>query len=248
MSTPRCRWCGAAAARARPRARTASAGHAHRQPGRSSQRSDQEVDALNQSDAHRVRATSDIPIDDIRRNPAQPAQSVFDEDALVELTHSIREFGLLQPIVVRDVPGGGYELVMGERRWRAGATRRPDDHPGDRPPHRGRRPAPGRAAGEHPPGEPEPAGRGGGLPAVARGVRRHPGGAGLPAGPQPTGHLQHHPVAEAARSGAAPGRGRGAVRRARQGIAVAARSRTTRSSWRRGSSPRVCRSAAPRRR
>ena len=44
---------------------------------------------------------------------------VVDEDALVELTHSIREFGLLQPIVVRDVPGGGYELVMGERRWRA---------------------------------------------------------------------------------------------------------------------------------
>ena len=61
----------------------------------------------------------DIPIDDIRRNPRNP-RSVFDEDALVELTHSIREFGLLQPIVVRDVPGGGYELVMGERRWRAG--------------------------------------------------------------------------------------------------------------------------------
>jgi ParB family transcriptional regulator, chromosome partitioning protein len=61
----------------------------------------------------------DIPIDDIRRNPRNP-RSVFDEDALVELTHSIREFGLLQPIVVRDAPGGGYELVMGERRWRAG--------------------------------------------------------------------------------------------------------------------------------
>src|SRR6476659_126582 len=61
----------------------------------------------------------DIPIDEIRRNPRNP-RTVFDEDALVELTHSIREFGLLQPIVVRDVPGGGYELVMGERRWRAG--------------------------------------------------------------------------------------------------------------------------------
>ncbi len=61
---------------------------------------------------------ADIPIDEIRRNPRNP-RSVFDEDALVELTHSIREFGLLQPIVVRDVPGGGYELVMGERRWRA---------------------------------------------------------------------------------------------------------------------------------
>jgi ParB family transcriptional regulator, chromosome partitioning protein len=60
----------------------------------------------------------DIPIDAIQRNPRNP-RTVFDEDALVELTHSIREFGLLQPIVVRDVPGGGYELVMGERRWRA---------------------------------------------------------------------------------------------------------------------------------
>jgi len=60
----------------------------------------------------------DIPIDDIRRNPRNP-RTVFDEDALVELTHSIREFGLLQPIVVRAVHGGGFELVMGERRWRA---------------------------------------------------------------------------------------------------------------------------------
>jgi len=60
----------------------------------------------------------DIAIDAIRRNPRNP-RSVFDEDALVELTHSIREFGLLQPIVVREVPGGGFELVMGERRWRA---------------------------------------------------------------------------------------------------------------------------------
>ena len=60
----------------------------------------------------------DIPVDQIRRNPRNP-RTVFDEDALVELTHSIREFGLLQPVVVRDVPGGGYELVMGERRWQA---------------------------------------------------------------------------------------------------------------------------------
>ena len=54
----------------------------------------------------------DIPIDAIRRNPRNP-RSVFDEDALVELTHSIREFGLLQPIVVRDVPGGGLRAGDG---------------------------------------------------------------------------------------------------------------------------------------
>src|SRR5690349_11453419 len=54
-------------------------------------------------------------------NPRQPRQ-VFDEEALGELVHSIREFGLMQPIVVRAVPGDGdtrYQLVMGERRWRA---------------------------------------------------------------------------------------------------------------------------------
>jgi ParB family transcriptional regulator, chromosome partitioning protein len=59
---------------------------------------------------------------DIEANPRQPRQ-VFDEEALSELVHSIREFGLLQPIVVRALsgtPGGArYQIVMGERRWRA---------------------------------------------------------------------------------------------------------------------------------
>jgi ParB family chromosome partitioning protein len=56
-------------------------------------------------------------------NPKQPRQ-VFDEESLSELVHSIREFGLMQPIVVRAMPGTPqgaprYQLVMGERRWRA---------------------------------------------------------------------------------------------------------------------------------
>lgn len=59
----------------------------------------------------------EIPIGDIIPNPHQP-RTVFDEEALAELVHSIREFGLMQPIVVRE-SGNGYELVMGERRWRA---------------------------------------------------------------------------------------------------------------------------------
>ena len=55
----------------------------------------------------------------IDRNPRQPRQ-VFDEEALAELVHSIREFGLMQPIVVRPIVGTArYQLVMGERRWRA---------------------------------------------------------------------------------------------------------------------------------
>ena len=59
----------------------------------------------------------EVPLASISPNPSNP-RTVFDEDALSELEHSIREFGLLQPIVVRERPGG-YELVMGERRWRA---------------------------------------------------------------------------------------------------------------------------------
>jgi len=58
----------------------------------------------------------------IEPNPRQPRQ-VFDDEALAELVHSIREFGLMQPIVVREVSGAAsgarYQIVMGERRWRA---------------------------------------------------------------------------------------------------------------------------------
>ncbi|WP_080792219.1 ParB/RepB/Spo0J family partition protein [Corynebacterium pacaense] len=62
----------------------------------------------------------EIPIDRIVPNPHQP-RTVFDEEALGELVHSISEFGLMQPIVVRR-SGDGFELIMGERRWRAAAT------------------------------------------------------------------------------------------------------------------------------
>jgi ParB family chromosome partitioning protein len=64
----------------------------------------------------------EIPPSQIEPNPRQPRQ-VFDEEALSELIHSIREFGLLQPIVVRAATdsktGARYQIVMGERRWRA---------------------------------------------------------------------------------------------------------------------------------
>jgi ParB family chromosome partitioning protein len=59
----------------------------------------------------------EISVDKIQPNPEQPRQ-VFDEDALDELAESVKEVGLLQPIVVRQ-KGDGYELIMGERRWRA---------------------------------------------------------------------------------------------------------------------------------
>lgn len=63
----------------------------------------------------------EIPLTEIRTNPKNPRQ-VFEEDALDELVHSIREFGLLQPVIVRPLPRGGevaFELIMGERRLRA---------------------------------------------------------------------------------------------------------------------------------
>lgn len=60
----------------------------------------------------------EVLVADVVPNPKQPRQ-VFDDEALDELTHSVREFGLLQPIVVRETTAGRYELIMGERRLRA---------------------------------------------------------------------------------------------------------------------------------
>ncbi|GCD18502.1 ParB/RepB/Spo0J family partition protein [Cellulomonas algicola] len=60
---------------------------------------------------------AELPVGAIRPNPRQP-RTVFDEEALEELVGSIREIGVLQPVVVRAVEDG-YELIMGERRWRA---------------------------------------------------------------------------------------------------------------------------------
>ncbi|WP_306184570.1 ParB/RepB/Spo0J family partition protein [Streptomyces sp. MK5] len=61
---------------------------------------------------------AEIPLDSITPNPRQPRE-VFDDDALAELVTSIKEVGLLQPVVVRQLGPERYELIMGERRWRA---------------------------------------------------------------------------------------------------------------------------------
>jgi ParB family chromosome partitioning protein len=60
----------------------------------------------------------EVVVRDISPNPRQPRQ-VFEEEAFEELKASIQQVGLLQPIVVRELTHGRYELVMGERRWRA---------------------------------------------------------------------------------------------------------------------------------
>src|SRR6188472_4087963 len=61
---------------------------------------------------------ADLPIGQVSANQVQPRQ-VFEEEALAELVHSIQEVGLLQPVVVRRTGEDAYELIMGERRWRA---------------------------------------------------------------------------------------------------------------------------------
>ncbi|MBW1601764.1 ParB/RepB/Spo0J family partition protein [Streptomyces sp. JJ66] len=61
---------------------------------------------------------AEVPLEAITPNPRQPRE-VFDEDALAELVVSIQEVGLLQPVVVRQLDAERYELIMGERRWRA---------------------------------------------------------------------------------------------------------------------------------
>jgi len=77
----------------------------------------------------------ELPTDLIAPNPHQPRRS-FDEEALVALADSLKDRGILQPVLVRPVPGGTYELIAGERRWRAArlagldmvpAMVRPDD-------------------------------------------------------------------------------------------------------------------------
>ena len=61
---------------------------------------------------------SEIPLDQIERNPNQP-RSLFDEDKLEELAASIREIGIIQPITLRQTAENRFQIIAGERRWRA---------------------------------------------------------------------------------------------------------------------------------
>ena len=63
-------------------------------------------------------STTKVKLMDIEPNREQPRKQ-FDEDALAELSDSIAQHGVLQPLLVRPMPDGGYQLVAGERRWRA---------------------------------------------------------------------------------------------------------------------------------
>ncbi len=63
-------------------------------------------------------ALLEIPVNSIEANESQP-RTMFDEEALVSLANSVREVGVLQPVLVRDLGNGRYQLIAGERRWRA---------------------------------------------------------------------------------------------------------------------------------
>ncbi|MDD7353896.1 MAG: ParB/RepB/Spo0J family partition protein [Oscillospiraceae bacterium] len=79
------------------------------------------LDALlfdNSLDGEESASVSSLSIGEIEPNRDQPRQT-FDEEALNELASSIAEHGVLQPLIVRPMPDGGYQLVAGERRWRA---------------------------------------------------------------------------------------------------------------------------------
>ena len=76
------------------------------------------LDALFASDADSARPMREIPLDLLQRGRYQP-RSYMDAEALAALAASIRSQGVVQPIVVRGVGGGRYEIIAGERRWRA---------------------------------------------------------------------------------------------------------------------------------
>lgn len=76
------------------------------------------VEALDASTDTPSAGLRDIPVGDIIPNEYQPRE-YFNEEDLVSLTDSIRQLGVLQPVLVREAASGGYELIAGERRWRA---------------------------------------------------------------------------------------------------------------------------------
>ena len=73
---------------------------------------------MRENDTEKMVSTDTLPLSEIIPNKDQPRKT-FDETTLAELAESIKQHGVLQPLLVRPLPGGGYQLVAGERRWRA---------------------------------------------------------------------------------------------------------------------------------
>ena len=163
----------------------------------------------------------------ISPNPHQPRRS-FDEEALAALAGSLGEQGVMQPVLVRPRPGGSYELVAGERRWRAAQHGRARDDSGADARSRGRGVARSRADREHGARGSQP-GRGGACMRGARRGARPDARGGRPAGgAQPGRRQQPDAASRPSRRGA--GAPAAAARSAR---AMAARSCSPRTTARR---------------
>lgn len=76
------------------------------------------LDSLFEENSSEVQVKKAIRLSEIEPNRSQPRKN-FDETAISALADSIREHGVLQPLLVRPMPSGGYQIVAGERRWRA---------------------------------------------------------------------------------------------------------------------------------
>lgn len=76
------------------------------------------LDSLFEDNSSEVQVKKAIRLSELEPNRLQPRKN-FDEAAITALADSIREHGVLQPLLVRPMPGGGYQIVAGERRWRA---------------------------------------------------------------------------------------------------------------------------------
>ena len=116
-----------------------------------------------------------LPVELIAPNPNQPRRQ-FDPEALAGLVESIRVRGVLQPVLVRPVPGGTYELIAGERRWRAAKLAELETVPAIVRHHDDAAVARGRPDREHGPRGPQPDRGGPRLRRPHRGARPDPRG------------------------------------------------------------------------
>ena len=76
------------------------------------------MDAIDELQTGGSSAINDIPVEQITPNPDQP-RTTFDEEALNELATSIREIGIIQPLTLRKISDDNYQIISGERRYRA---------------------------------------------------------------------------------------------------------------------------------